>query len=382
MARVDHHYQILLYREDGGMVGQAAAVVDWQPALVEAWFSGLRSGQDDAACGPGDIRPLWHEQAGRPFLRGFAVQGGGGPRAEFTTAYFHDLAVEASAQLVEQGILDKDESFRYVVTAYDRDRDTPSETGAEAGRGAAAQRLPPRLSTPPADLGPLLERGRPAGPATPGELPFLVPAGVLRQMERRATEAADRGEETGGVLIGHLWRDPARRDLFAEVRALLPARHTTSGRDRLTFTPDTWADLRAALDLRGRDELLLGWFHSHPFRAWCQDRDCPPERRSACRLAGNYFSAQDRVLQRTVFPMPYHLALVVNEGGPGRVTFSGFGWRGGLIVPRGVLVLDDASHAAAWHGEDRAEASETECEECWDGSAPLSPPPLRQADSG
>jgi len=155
------------------------------------------------------------------------------------------------------------------------------------------------------------------GRVTPGgttdiaadDMPVFIPQQVFD--DAMALTRRMVGRETGGFLVGHLCRDPGSDDLFARVAAQLPARHTVPTETRLTFTPQTWDDMHDGLALRGDDELLLGWWHSHPVRAWCAN--CPTDRQVVCHLARDFFSRHDRALHRTVFPRAYSVALVVND---------------------------------------------------------------------
>ena len=67
----------------------------------------------------------------------------------------------------------------------------------------------------------------------------------------------------------------------------------------------------------------------------------------ASPLLTDYFSAQDRLLHRTVFPAAYSVALVVNELAEDRSTLSLFGWRQGMVVQRGFQALGAADDQAA-----------------------------------
>jgi hypothetical protein len=158
---------------------------------------------------------------------------------------------------------------------------------------------------------------------------------VLEQAVALARGAPDL--EVGGVLSGTLARD-VDGELFLEVRALLPARHAVSRPDRLTFTADTWADARAALALRGGDECLLGWFHSHPF--FC--RNCSPQAQRQCVFATPFLSEHDRSLHRAVFGRPFDVALLVTDRGPAGHVCSLFGWRQGMLEQRAYHVFGDA----------------------------------------
>jgi hypothetical protein len=152
---------------------------------------------------------------------------------------------------------------------------------------------------------------------------------------------AERGRETGGILIGMLWRDAAAGEIFAEVTAQIPALHTTGTEVKLTFTPETWAAADAALRLRGRGECYLGYWHSHPVREWCKARECTPEKQKSCALAKDFFSTDDEAVMRAAFPRAYSLAIVANDTAFTDLSFSMFGNREGLMQPRGFFVLED-----------------------------------------
>jgi hypothetical protein len=198
----------------------------------------------------------------------------------------------------------------------------------------------PRLPLPEGSLAGSREQAA-ASDESEGHLPAFLPRAVLA--EAAAQTAEHPGRETGGILIGHLRRDRDAGRLFLDVTAQIPARHTEASRARLTFTPSTWTDVQAALDLRRQDEIMVGWWHSHPVREWC--KDCPSGKRADCALARGFFSEDDRLLHRTVFPRAYSIALVVNDLELGS-TFSLFGWSGGLLVARPLALRPENAHAA------------------------------------
>jgi hypothetical protein len=162
-------------------------------------------------------------------------------------------------------------------------------------------------------------------------MPLFIPQRVLAEAKALSKEAG--AKETGGILIGHLGRDSQLPEIFAQVTAQIPARHTEASLTSLTFTSETWTAVRNALDLRRKGELMLGWWHSHPVREWC--KDCSAESQKACAMAVDFFSAHDHALHRTVFPRAYSVALVVNDLSENDATFSMFGWRRGLLESRG-----------------------------------------------
>jgi hypothetical protein len=183
----------------------------------------------------------------------------------------------------------------------------------------------------------MFKRSREVAPerAVDGDLPVFVPQCVIDDATELAL--ANPEDEVGGVLIGQVCRDPRSRAMFIEVTAQIPAIHTQSTSTSLTFTPETWAAVRSAADLRGRGEIWLGSFHTHPVRAWCAK--CAPESQAKCPMRGNFFSTTDVALHRAVFLAAYCVALVVSDSVSG-IDISCFGWRRGRVMSRSFHVVD------------------------------------------
>ena len=149
--------------------------------------------------------------------------------------------------------------------------------------------------------------------------------------------------ETGGILIGHLYKDASLPEIAVVVTAQIPARHTVSKTTKLTFTAETWTAVQAALDLRRSGEKMVGWFHSHPSFAFCNP-ECPPERRATCALQKPFLSGDDLLLHRAVFAKAWQVALLCNNADAG-LEFALFGWRHGLVQRRGFTLLGDSGRA-------------------------------------
>ena len=71
-------------------------------------------------------------------------------------------------------------------------------------------------------------------------------------------------------------------------------------------------------------------------REWC--KECPEEKRKNCSILRDFFSRDDQALHRTVFPRAYSVALVANDVPDGDLCFSLYGWKQGLITPRGFYI--------------------------------------------
>ena len=336
MTAPRYSYAVHVLREDDSSVRQVPVEPDWEPAREALRLRALAEGRpvEEAFTLECTVEPEWHPARGRPYLGGFQVStAAAGCSEPFGLGYFRELSRGITKRLVADGTLQQGDLVRCLPVAFPADPDAPSPP-PKLGKQA-----PPRLTLGQASLAEWLgDDGDPAGP-----LPVLIPERVLE--EAATLTLGVTGRETGGVLIGRLHRDPASGVLFAEVTAQIPARHTEADATKLSFTPATWTEVAAALELRTRGESMLGWWHSHPVREWC--KDCPEEKRRQCSLARGFLSEDDRLLHRTVFPRAYSLALLVNDVEWDGPTFSLFGWSGGLVEAREFHRLTEARHALA-----------------------------------
>ncbi len=118
----------------------------------------------------------------------------------------------------------------------------------------------------------------------------FIHARVVEEAENQAVSGG--GMETGGMLIGRLCRDADAGDLFLEVTAQVPARHTVATGTSIRFPPESWAEADTAIALRNKGERLAGWHHCHPAELWAC-RNCPAARRAECPASRPFFSMAD-----------------------------------------------------------------------------------------
>jgi proteasome lid subunit RPN8/RPN11 len=337
VTKSDHRFVAELIRADKHSAGEATFVPDWEPA---ASWTALAAAQDHDCPkglhgGPAQVDPVWAADGGQPYVEGFRVRmvnGTGRPFAcDFGLDYLDGPVHELARQFVQQGKLAEGESYTYRVSAYP----IPQVDAEERAFGITVANTPLRVVERP--IGDLMARSREVAPerAVNGDLPVFIPQQVVD--EATGLALANPEEEVGGVLIGQVCRDPRSRAMFIEVTAQIPAVHTQSTSTSLTFTAETWAAVRSAVDLRNKGEIWLGSFHTHPARAWCAK--CAPERRAVCPLRANFFSTTDVALHRAVFLAAYCVALVVTDSESG-IDVSMFGWRRGRVMGRSFRVID------------------------------------------
>ncbi len=264
------------------------------------------------------------------------LSGGQKVASDFPSSYFKEAAAEASADLVRRGKLAAGDTYLFQAVAF-------AKNGYAAAPAAGLQlevvEESPSIDFIESGLGDYLRRSSPIGVVDSDDMPVFIPRRVLD--DAAALTRRDEGTETGGILIGRLHHDPALPEIFAEVTALIPAEHTRGSAVKLTFTAETWSAASAAISLRNRAEIYLGYMHSHPVKMWCRARECTLEKQKTCHLAKDFFSEDDRAVMRAAFPRAHSLGLVANDTAFADVSFSLFGWREGRIHARGFYVLEE-----------------------------------------
>jgi len=312
----DHYqYAVEIERLDRTPLGQFPIVMDWEPAREWACFMTLREADNSTRPNAdATVEPEWDRSQGEPFVGGVRVRFNGSensPRpVSLPLSYFRKAATGASQKLVEKKLLQDGEQFHYSVVAFH----ASTISNRKLGLDLEVQELPSPVSVRLTPSRGMFDRATAFGTAHEADVPVFIPQMVLDHAANLTREAARA--ETGGVLIGHVSRDTANRQIYLAITDLIPAKHTRANATQVTFTPDTWSAVDAAIHLRHDDEVMLGWFHSHPAKFWCSPK-CPPEARRECPLGRTFFSGEDCMLHRAVFPMAYCVALLVTNTTPG-----------------------------------------------------------------
>ena len=355
---VNSRYRFLAEVESprGEQVGALPLRPDWYPALEWCHFDGLRQGRHMPVVEAGSavVEPVWHED-GPPFVGGVRVGmadlDGEAFTCDLPTAYFNDAVEKESAALVAGGKLTVGADFKFRVCAYAAPPEAAPAAKSNDGTRAAAMEeddlegelVDVGFATQAMSLASMTEGSRREGTGhwDDADLPVFIPADVIAEL--RSMARADALVESGAILIGRLCRDStgasATADMFLEVTAQITARHTIAAYASLTFTGETWSSVNAALALRRRDEMIVGWAHSHPY--FC--RNCSAAERLFCTLSRTHFSASDVNVHRTVFSHAYQVALLLSFLGESTPRSDLFAWRTGRIAPRGYYVSEQDS---------------------------------------
>jgi hypothetical protein len=333
-----YRFALAMFRDDGSCLGTVPAKRDWEPAHEWTRFYFQRRGELPLdANGDASVLPLWERTLGEPYCRGYRIEiprpGRHPVSSDFPTTHLREFASAVASVYVERKELQAGETYSYMLLAY------PAPREAEKSGGLSVINSSPSVPARDASLKTFLARSKPTGVVDGDDMPVFVSQQLLWEAAERTL--AEQGTETGGTLIGMLWRNSDAGEIFAEVTAQIPAEFTSASNVKLTFTAQTWAAADAALRLRGRGESYLGYWHSHPVREWCKSRECTLEKQKFCHLAKDFFSADDEAIMRAAFPRAYNIAIVANDTTFTDLTFSMFGNREGILQPRGFYVLED-----------------------------------------
>jgi proteasome lid subunit RPN8/RPN11 len=335
-----YRYTLELLDADGQPVHEVAlARADFGRAVEATFFDALRRGHfqdyvpalEQARLEPRFARP------DLPHTKGFAVvlpTPAGEQRRDFSIDFFHGLARRSAVPLAAAGRL-PEALVLYRLGAYLDEPDGRPGGGLEIALESAPAAIPVQPGSRRA-LGPSTAWDGPRAE----DFPVLIPRHVLEEAVAEARRAPER--EVGGVLLGHLRRDEDTNELFLEVTCLVPGEQTQATEMSVTFTHATWARVREVIDWRGEGEIFAGWVHSHPFRL-CQD--CPLPVPPECQAKVLFYSADDEFLMELSFARPFMVGLLAAveprlEGVLGHLPVKLFGWRDGLIEPRGFEVIE------------------------------------------
>jgi proteasome lid subunit RPN8/RPN11 len=313
---------------------------DLAHAVEATFFEGLCQGKFtsyEPPLGRAHIEPVFpRSRSNTPRVAGFEVvlptADGGEQRATYDLRYFHNQVTRAAADLVRTGKLPNLTVLLYQLAAYLEQEETK-----EPGRII----LEPASVEVPLRSGAIVDFGITAAwdNPKPGEHRVLIPRHVLEEVVDDARAAPEC--EVGGVLLGHLRRDPQTGEVFVEVTCQVPAEETKATEVSVTFTGETWARVREVIEVRGAGEIFVGWVHSHPFKLCAE---CPLPVQPDCVKKVLFYSEDDEFLMEQAFARPFMIGLLTAaetrlESALGHLPVRLFGWRRGEIKQRGFEVI-------------------------------------------
>lgn len=129
-----------------------------------------------------------------------------------------------------------------------------------------------------------------AARALPGPLVFIESAALESLHEYLAHDVQ---REHGGVLVGQAFHDAHEQRHYLVIRAAIPAQASQGSAVHLQFTPQTWDHISGIIEESFPDQVILGWYHSHP-------------------ALGVFMSGTDQATQRAFYNHPWSVAVVAD----------------------------------------------------------------------
>jgi proteasome lid subunit RPN8/RPN11 len=326
---------------------QPLTAADFQRAIGSTYFTAFRDGLLP------DFSPDWDAPRIEPrFVQddaarteGFRVilplASGEQVRCNFGINYFSARAARQRAAIIRDRDWPADRPLYFTIAAY-------LDDGAAPPRPSAAFTLEDPSMRVPLRGGSLADWG--VREAWDDPQPTSMPVVIGRSLLEDACEEASQhpGDEIGGLILGDLHRDPASGQVCLHLKCLASGDGTTeSSKASVTFTPESFAKARELIRLRASQgappEIVVGWYHSHPFR-FCAE--CPLPTPPECVKKVLFYSDDDIQLMESTFYQPFMVGLLVAvepriEAAVGHLPVRLFGWDNGEIKPRGFEVVND-----------------------------------------
>lgn len=319
-------------------------------ARDETWLFGLRAGVLDTDLFGFDIRIWPGENRGAERIAGYAVElskDGRSFRRNFTISSLAHVARRLAQPLAENKELPEDGRYSYFLTTL-LPQDEESEEEANTSSRVTRRFEPPVFE--PAPLADFVARSEPlAGASLPAEdeapadlLPIFAEAEVWEQGHDLARRGGEL--ESAAIYTGRLFKDTESAERFLVLDACIEAEHAAEEKLAVTFTGETWANIRERLELRRQTlarphERICGSVHGHPFMPEADSegrRTCDAcSLAKVCSRTTAVASVDDLNWHRSVFVAnPWSILTIFGFNAREEEDFRVYGLSDGTLVPR------------------------------------------------
>ena len=348
MSKVRYNFFLVPIDVEGQQTGSAVELDEsvFSPAVDCTNLEGIRKNVLPALTSPSrfNIFPLFSETIGEPNIDGFQVQIlGEDSTVEFSgtipLSYF-EQHVRAFTRPDNGSTSQGNSLFRIHAVSEDGGVCEPADSTV-----FTVEKIVRPLEIRDMSFGHLLNASTCSSNARPGSMtgidfPVFITEGAISEAVQVSKDSGNN--ESGGILAGYLCRESHNdyaSDLFAVITAQIhaPVENEDARQTSIRFTPRTWSYLREALRDRNKGEMILSWYHSHPFLksicghvTECKDASCT---RSV------FFSHADIQFHRIAFSSAYNTALVIGDAPCSGVSYGLYGWRRGMVVKRDFYIL-------------------------------------------
>ena len=337
-------FQLEFVNDDNQVIRtQILGTKDFSHAIRHTRFDAFAQGKTETYLPHVDgaiVEPVFPSGIGpSPRASGFEVEvdlpGGAVHRCKFDIKYFAPAANCLRAELLRAEEMTTEQELFYRLNAFFDDQ-TSQPTTNKLNIALDPPEPITALDGNRCHFGPTHEWDNPE----PSDMRVLIDHGVLEEAVEEARATPE--QEIAGFMLGRLYRDGLTSKVFVTITGLASAGGTTEASETsVTYTPASFAHVREMIKLRGRDETVVGWYHSHPFKLCAE---CPLPTPPECIAKVLFYSQDDIHLMSSTFPEPFSLGLLVAvepriEQAVGHLPVKLYGWREGAIVERGFEVV-------------------------------------------
>ncbi|MFQ6113207.1 MAG: Mov34/MPN/PAD-1 family protein, partial [bacterium] len=305
----DYHMNLELYDQDG-RVRHQFEVDSFRNCLEDFKFSSFRkrlvrnNGLDPVVT----LEPLWEEEGKSPYCHGFRLCFRNKKalyKKAYSTKVFKYHIYRAVRELIENNQLEEGMELKFRMSAFLNKRTTAEAAQPQSGKISVTSTRQPM---------PIIEQNLKHFSAAKrvnhrSDMPVWIAQHVVKEMIDHTL--ANKESERAGFLLGHLCQDPETRALFLVCRAQVVAQvelpnEYTSSLTHFQFSPEIFCEVQRVISLRKKNEVVLGWWHSHPWPFACR-------LANQCECTSIFFSAADFSVMETAFGAPYQVAIVVGR---------------------------------------------------------------------
>lgn len=341
-----YHLALEIYNQKGRTLNESK-LENLGNCYQDFKFSAFQQGViKDYAVDPEIIfEPIWIKEGKSPYCRGFRLNMKNKRlryKKSYTKNVFRYDAYRIMGTMIQNQKLDEGTELFYRLIAFSKNKDS-SET-MENRKDFEVTTIDNSIPIKILSLEQLEESGsvNVTKEDETDDFPVWIAEHVVEEMIEYVLQ--NKEKERAGFLIGHICRDPITHQIFLLCHAQVAAEtegisgypdKENSSITHFQFLPENFFKVQRLIELRKKDEIVLGWYHSHPWPFAC-------EKKEKCTCMSVFFSISDVDVMQSAFGAPYQIAIVIGRASLEnmKATPQMYGWKNGVIAKRNFYQFD------------------------------------------
>ncbi|KYK22066.1 hypothetical protein AYK24_02755 [Thermoplasmatales archaeon SG8-52-4] len=341
-----YHLALEIYNQEGKTLNESK-IENLENCYQDFKFSAFLHGViKDYAVDPEIIfEPIWIKEGRSPYCRGFRLNMKNKRlryKKSYTKNVFRYDAYRIMGTMLQKQIFEAGTELFYRLIAFSNNKDSSKTT--ENGKDFEVTTINNSIPIKILGIGQLEESTSVhiTKEEDTEDFPVWIAEHVVEEMIEYVLQ--NKEKERAGFLIGHICRDPLTQQIFlmchaqvaadAEDSSIYPDKGNSSIH-HFQFLPENFFQVQRLIELRKNNEIVLGWYHSHPWPFAC-------EKREKCTCTSIFFSISDVDVMQSAFGAPYQIAIVIGRASLENLqaTPQMYGWKNGVIAKRNFYQFD------------------------------------------